>query len=276
MAHGSSSRGGEGLSLQTLVIAAAAAGTAAVVTSHFWQRGTLISAAMTPVIVTVVSEMLKRPAQSVRRAAASARSATPARSAERQRSRRSEAALPLAYGAGAGSPVEGPSRELPAPPEPSAPVSQIKVYRSTSARRPRFGRVHWKIVLATAAIAFAIAAAALTLPELLFGQSVSGGRETTFFGGAPARSHSSSSDKTKTTTTPTTTTDKAKTTTSQSTTTPTQTAPSQGQTTSTPQPAAPQQPIAPQPSAPPPSSSGTPAPQDQQQAPQQQSPAPSG
>ena len=194
MAQRSPQQGGEGLSLQTLVIAALAAGCAAVLTSYFWQRGTLISAAMTPVIVTVVSEMLKRPAQTVRRAARSARTATPAR--ER---------VPLAHGAGAGSPAEGPSRELPAPREPSAPpMSQYKVYRSETAR-PRFGRVHWKIVLATAGAAFVIAVGVLTLPELLFGSSVSGSHGTTFFGGTTQRH--TSSYKTKTTT------DKQKTTT---------------------------------------------------------------
>src|SRR5262249_32956553 len=139
MAQQSSQQGGEGLSLQTLVIAAAAAGSAAIVTSFFWQKGTLVSAAMTPVIVAVVSEMLRRPAQTMRRAKRTARTATPAR--ER---------VPLAYGAGAGSPAERPaerpSREIPAPREASAPMSDYKVYRSES-RSPRLRRINWKIVL---------------------------------------------------------------------------------------------------------------------------------
>jgi hypothetical protein len=258
VAERSSQRGGEGLSLQTLVIAAVAAGIAAVVTSYFWQRGTLISAALTPVIVAVVSEMLKRPAQTVRRAARSARTATPARPE-----------VPLAHGAGAGPPSEGRSRELPAPREPAAAgMSEYKVYRSETTR-PRFRRIHWKIVLATAGIAFVIAVGALTLPELLFGSSVNGSDSTTFFGGTTP-THKSS-DKTKTDEQKTTT-DNQKTTTTQdrtttndrTTTAPTQTAPTQ----STPAPsAAPQQP------APAPSSTPTPAPQ---QAPsQQQAPAPS-
>jgi hypothetical protein len=237
-----------------------------VVTSYFWQRGTLISAAMTPVIVAVVSETLKRPAQTVRRAASSARAATPARTRERER-------LPLAHGAGAGSPAEGPSRELPAPREPSpAQFSDIKVYRSGSddigGGGRRFGRIHWKIVLATAGIAFVIAVGALTLPELLFGSSVSGSNNTTFFGGSskPAKK---TEDKSKTTTDDqkTTTHDQKTVTEQQTTTVQTQTTPSDQSTTpsqqQTPQSVAPQQQSTPQ-STPP----------TQQQTPQSQQPTP--
>jgi len=274
VAQRSPQQGGEGLSLQTLVIAALAAGCAAVLTSYLWQRGTLISAAMTPVIVAVVSEVLKRPATTMRRAARTARTPTPAR---RERSRER---VPLAHGAGAGSPAEGPSRELPAPHEPAAPMSSYKVYRSEGAARPRFGRIHWKIVFATAGAAFVIAVAALTLPELLFGSSVGGSQSTTFFGGT-SRSHSTSTkDKTKTDEQKTTT-DKQKTTTSdQKTTTSdkTDTAPTQ----SAPTPSTPSQSpsLAPQQSAPQSSPSRTPTPAPQQQTPpadqQQQAPAPSG
>jgi hypothetical protein len=259
VAQRSSQRGGEGLSLQTLAIAALAAGAAAVVTSYVWQRGTLISAAMTPVIVAVVSEMLKRPAQTVRRAARSARTATPARRE-----------VPLAHGAGAGPPSGGPSRELPAPREPSAAgMSEYKVYRSETTR-PRFGRIHWKIVLATAGLAFVIAIGVLTLPELLFGSSVNGSNSTTFFGGSTQTNKSSDkqtkTDEQKTTTDNQKTTTQDRTTTNdRTTTTPTQTTPTQ----STPAPsAAPQQP------APPPASTPQPPPApSQQQAP---APSPSG
>src|SRR4051812_24659722 len=61
----------EGLSLQTLVIAAVASGVAAVIVSKVWKDGTVLAAAMTPVVVTIVKEMLHRPMQSeaVRRSA---------------------------------------------------------------------------------------------------------------------------------------------------------------------------------------------------------------
>jgi len=45
------------LNLRTLVIASAASATAALVTSRLWIAGTWIAAAMTPVIVTLVSNL---------------------------------------------------------------------------------------------------------------------------------------------------------------------------------------------------------------------------
>ena len=56
---------GRRLSLRTLGIASVASATAAVVTSLFWKGGTPIAAAVTPVIVAVVSEMLHRPAEKI-------------------------------------------------------------------------------------------------------------------------------------------------------------------------------------------------------------------
>ncbi len=243
MAERAPKQGGEGLSVQTLVIAATAAGVAAVVTSYFWQKGTLVSAAMTPVIVTVVSELLRRPAQKVRRSVSGVRSTSSVRESARE-------SVPIAHGAGAGPPSEGPSRELPAPREPTpARFSEIRVYRSEGAGPPRLGRIHWKIVGATAAIAFVIAVGALTLPELLFGSSVTGSHQTTFFGG---NSKHHRSDKTKTTT------DEQKTVTEPQSTvtteTPTETAPTDQQTTPVP-PEPDQQQAQPQ--------SPAPAPQDQ-------------
>src|SRR2546423_620105 len=66
MAETKGKGGGEGLSLQTLVIAAAASGVAAIVVSHLWKDGTVIAAAMTPVVVSIVKEMLARPMESGR------------------------------------------------------------------------------------------------------------------------------------------------------------------------------------------------------------------
>src|SRR5260370_26245363 len=54
----------DSLSLQTLIIAAAAAGAAAMVTSHFWKGGTIATAPLTPVIVALVKEGIQRPVES--------------------------------------------------------------------------------------------------------------------------------------------------------------------------------------------------------------------
>src|SRR3954452_12837968 len=54
-----------GLSLQTLLISAAAAVVAATVVPLFWEHGTIVATAMTPVIVALVSEGLKKPVEHV-------------------------------------------------------------------------------------------------------------------------------------------------------------------------------------------------------------------
>ena len=53
------------LSIRTLVIASIASLTAAIVTSHFWTAGTPIAAAVTPVLVSLVSELLHRPTEKI-------------------------------------------------------------------------------------------------------------------------------------------------------------------------------------------------------------------
>ena len=140
------------LSIRTLVIASVASAAAAVVTSQFWIHGTWISAAMTPVIVAVVSEMLHKPTEAV---------------ARRVTTDRTRVVLP-----------EEPERSREPIPD------QIKVYggrRSGGRSRKKFAA---GVVAATAALAFAIGAAALTVPELIAGQSIGGGdRGTTIFGG---------------------------------------------------------------------------------------------
>src|SRR3954447_15440205 len=54
-----------GLSIQTLLISAAAAGAAATVVPLIWERGTILATAMTPVIVALVSEGLRKPVETV-------------------------------------------------------------------------------------------------------------------------------------------------------------------------------------------------------------------
>ena len=70
----------------------------------------------------------------------------------------------------------------------------MKVYRAPS-RRPRLA---FKPIAATAAIAFVIAVALLTLPELIAGQSFGqGDRNTTLFGGSGKGDSGSSSQETQ-------------------------------------------------------------------------------
>src|ERR687885_605772 len=129
------------LSIRTLVIASLASATAAVVTSHFWTQGTPIAAAVTPVIVALVSEMLHKPTDII---------------VERLSTER-EAVLPEAAGAGppprarprvtARVPAEpGTGREPGAAdrrplepdlePEDTGP-SRVRTYRQPARRRRR-------------------------------------------------------------------------------------------------------------------------------------------
>src|SRR4051794_9296065 len=98
-------------------------------------------------------------------------------------------------------------------------------------RSTRSRLLHPKVWIATGLVAFAVAAAALTLPELIFGGAVATRHRTTFFGGGGG----SSSTQTHTTSTPTTTTTQPQTTVTQTVPaqTPTQTTTTQTQTTPT-------------------------------------------
>ena len=51
--------------MRTLAIASTASASAALLTSQLWFRGTWIAAALTPVIVTLVSELLYRPTERI-------------------------------------------------------------------------------------------------------------------------------------------------------------------------------------------------------------------
>jgi hypothetical protein len=158
-----------GLSIQTLTISALAAVAAAVVVPIVWERGTLVAAAMTPVIVAVVSEALRKPAEAIS-------SATP------RMTRRS----------GSGAPVHSPhsaDRFDPLPPEERAaapPPRSDDPFGLRAARRPT--RRHWRLAIATGLAAFAIAVVGLTMSELVFGGAATrdSGR-TTFFPGRESR-----------------------------------------------------------------------------------------
>jgi hypothetical protein len=152
------------LNLRTLVIASAASATAALITSRLWIAGTWIAAAMTPVLVALVSELLHRPTERIVRGRTTDRSALPP-SAARQRE------------------VRPPERPLPGPGE----ATPVRIYRSgASTPRPAAGRrkVAFGVVFGTAALAFVIAILAITVPELLAGGSIgkNDGRTTLFSG----------------------------------------------------------------------------------------------
>ena len=161
------------LNMRTLVIASAASAAAALLTSQLWIAGTWIAAAMTPVIVALVSEMLHRPTERIARRVTSERAAV----------------LPEAGGAAPPAREEAPARtDTAARPQP--PATPARVYRSgepgsrpaPAGRRRR--KIAYGVVFGTAALAFVIVVVALTATELIAGDSIGkNDSRTTLFSG---------------------------------------------------------------------------------------------
>jgi hypothetical protein len=150
-----------GISIQTLIISSVSAVAAAVVVPMIWERGTLIATAMTPVIVALTSEALRKPAEKIT-------AVTP------KVTRRSAT----------GAAVRAPERFEPLPPDERDHAPEVRDDDPFGLRAAPKPRHHWKIALATGAVAFVVAVVALTGSELVFGGAATkeGGR-TTFFGG---------------------------------------------------------------------------------------------
>lgn len=167
--------------MRTVLVASAASAIAAVVTSFFWRSGTPIAAAVTPLIVAVLSELLHRPTAKLtnrvtRESPKLSRDDPPAVSGPAQER------LDRLERLGERGSAEGPA-------EPT-------LYRADGARRR--GRVHPRFVIVTALIAFVAAAAVITVTELVGGESIgTSGRQTTLFGGGGGSkgSHKSSENE---------------------------------------------------------------------------------
>ncbi len=104
------------------------------------------------------------------------------------------------------------------PPEDSS-LGPMRVYRA-EARQSPIRRIHIRLALLTAMIAFVIATAVLTLPELVFGGAVTSHAKTTLFGGHKHKTKSTKQQDTTTQTAPATSTPSSSTTTPQPTTRP--------------------------------------------------------
>jgi len=170
------SQGGSGISFQTLAIASVSSLAAALVVHKVWGGGAIVGAAVTPIIVGIVGEALRRPAERL--------------TTTRDSSRR----VPV----GQGHDVGMPSRQRGDDP--------FGLWEQDRARSSR-GRTWLVLGLVTGVIGFAVAAFFLTGSELVFGGSVSGGtRKTTIFGGGHTTNTTTTvRTVTQTTTTPTVT-----------------------------------------------------------------------
>jgi hypothetical protein len=155
-----------GLSVTTLLIASASAAAAAIVVPLIWEGGGVLAAAITPIVVALTSEALKRPVEKVQTVGVWRR--TPQGTAIRQRA------------GGAHQPYDPDEEYLEIEPERTDDPFGLR----EPERRPVLTRRRIALALATAGLAFAIAAVVVTASELaIFGDSVSRSSRTTFFGG---------------------------------------------------------------------------------------------
>jgi hypothetical protein len=182
------------VNLRTLAIASIASAAAAAITSQLWFAGTWVAAAITPVLVSLVSELIHRPTERIARARTTDRRAVrdqaapeprvtvPPESARVRPPERPPRRAPDGQTAGRPGPPAGE-------PDPAAPrpgeAGPMRVYRQPAGRAPR-RRIAFGVVAATAAIAFVIGAVALTTTELLAGESIgrSGHRTSLGIGGS--------------------------------------------------------------------------------------------
>ncbi len=152
------------LDLRTLVIASLASAVAAIVVSRIWASGTPIAAAATPVLVTLLKEVLDRPTSKIADRFTAETGALPdreVREPSRAHARRDRAASRSA-----------PPRSMPPPTGTRAPAADgagdIRVYRQ-QASGPIRRRIHPKAVLITGLLAFVIAGLIITGGQVLAG-----------------------------------------------------------------------------------------------------------
>lgn len=149
-----------GVDLPTLIVTAIASALAAYICSKVWKPGTLASAAMTPVLVALGKEALRKPTEVV---------VTVVPPLPRRRVSGPDETTDVHDPVD--SDADGPPVATPAVVSVKPPVVQTR----TTARR----EIHWRIAVITGVLGFALCAAVITVPELL-----SRGSGTTLFGGS--------------------------------------------------------------------------------------------
>ncbi len=191
----------EGFDIGLLAAAAIAAVAAALLTSKLWPGGTLVSTALTPVIVALVKEWLRKPAERISAVSAKApHVAARVVSPPRGNRRPGESQPTEPQGAPAGRlddrlPAENRGIEESVLPSVSAPEGEKFVVPPQGTfvepasgvpsgyRLYRRGRLHWRLALVTGVLAFAGGALVLTAAELVLGGAVATKSSTTVFGG---------------------------------------------------------------------------------------------
>ncbi len=134
-----------GISVKTLAVASAASAAATLIVPMIWRPGTLAAAAATPIIVALVSEALNRPAERVTQVGQAVRERRTRRGAD--------------------------------PVTETRPILEASAAEEVSAKRKR-------LAVITGLIAFLLVGVVWTVTELASGESLVGGKRTTYFGGS--------------------------------------------------------------------------------------------
>ncbi|MDA0168985.1 hypothetical protein OJ998_07800 [Solirubrobacter taibaiensis] len=155
-----------GLQLSTLLISSLSAVAAAVVVPYFWERGSLIAVAVTPIVVALVTEALNRPTKVITKAAPRVTRRTAAHDAHEVKG------------------VEEPER-VARWGDDDDPFGLRTPQRSKQRRG-----FPWRLGIVTGLVAAVIGAGVVTASELaIFGHSVGEkGRSTSVFGGSSSNS----------------------------------------------------------------------------------------
>jgi hypothetical protein len=157
---------GGGLSIQTLLISSLAAAAAAIVVPMFWEKGSVFATAVTPIIVALVSEALRKPAQVIS-------AVTPN--------------LPL-QSRTRGTPETWDDERPEAPTEIQEDPFGLREERAEVAdpRSPR--KIPWKVGVVTGLVAAVIGAGVVTASELGIGHSIGNSKDrTSVFGGTRSK-----------------------------------------------------------------------------------------
>jgi hypothetical protein len=172
------------LNTRTLTIASVASASAAAVTSQLWIAGTWIAAALTPVLVALISEAMHRPTERIARAWTATgeprgpRAWSPDREQDSSRAPRGSRAI---------SPTRAEPAAVTGTPGP------VRVYRAGGGSGSRSTlltrrRIALGTVVATAAIACVIGLLTLTTVDLVSGGSVGkGSGRFTLAGGSKSK-----------------------------------------------------------------------------------------
>ena len=162
-----------GLQLSTLIISSLSAVAAAIVVPMFWERGSLLATAITPIIVALVTEGLNRPTKAITKAA------------PRVVTRRTANGTVVRTEQPAGVGARGAKQERVGRWGDEDDPFGLRAPERTRKRRG----FPWKLGIITGLVAAVIGAAVVTASELaIFGRSVGhSDRSTSVFGGSSSK-----------------------------------------------------------------------------------------